>query len=102
MTTKKELGDVLVTQQQLKLKSVVEIDIYKKVNLTLDTLYQDAIKLEKMVNDLPKEQAKRATEIANVLMPMSEKIERNCSPLEGILPDSNWPLPSYSDMLFVY
>lgn len=98
---KKELAEMINLQKTLKIESTVEMDVFKKVNLTLETLYEDTRNLSNMVSELSHDEAKRAKAIAETLMPLSVQISQFCSHLESIMPDSKWPLPTYFDMLFV-
>ncbi len=98
---KKELGDIILMQKQLKIESTVEMDIFKKLNLTVETLYEDARNLTNQVKELPHDESARARMIAETLMPMSEQLSLFCEQLEALIPDSKWPLPTYFDMLFL-
>lgn len=101
MEYKKELADMLTLQKNLKVESTVEMDIFKKINLFLESLYEETRNLNNLVNELPHNEANRAQMIAQTLMPVSEQIAAYCSQLEAIMPDTKWPLPTYFDMLFV-
>lgn len=101
MGYKKDLAEMLTLQKNLKVESTVEIDIFKKVNLYLESLYEETRNLTNLVNELSHDEVKRARSIAEVLMPVSQQIAVYCAHLEAIMPDSKWPLPTYFDMLFV-
>jgi glutamine synthetase len=42
-----------------------------------------------------------AKKIAMELMPQSFKVAELCNKIEEIIPDENWPLPKFYDMLFI-
>ncbi|EQC52130.1 hypothetical protein, partial [Bacteriovorax sp. DB6_IX] len=98
---KKEIADVVLAQKELKVESTVEMDVYKKVNLMLESLYEDTRNLANMVKTLPENEEERAKEIANSLMPLSEQIAKFIGEVEVHMPNEQWPLPSYFDMLFL-
>ena len=77
------------------------MDIYKKLNLTTETLFEDNRNLQNAIKALPEDEAERALKIAHELMPMSENIAELCGKVEALLPNKSWPLPTYYDMLFI-
>jgi glutamine synthetase len=42
-----------------------------------------------------------SVKIAKELMPICEEISKLCNQVEEIVPEDNWPLPKYYDMLFI-
>jgi glutamine synthetase len=98
---KKEVAEVIKLQKELKIESTVETDVYKKVNLMLETLYEDTRNLSNMVKALPENEEERAKQIADTLMPLSEQIAHFVAEVEIHMPNEQWPLPSLYDMLFV-
>ncbi len=42
-----------------------------------------------------------AKKIATELMPKSVKIAQLCNKIEEIVPDNQWPIPKFFDMLFI-
>lgn len=101
LSYKKQLSDVILNLKQLKIESTVEIDIFKKLNLILETLYEDTRNLGNMMKTLPEDEEEKARQIAEQLMPMSEQIAGFSAQIESILPEAEWPLPTYFDMLFL-
>ena len=39
--------------------------------------------------------------VASEIRPMLEQVRRHCDALEKLVPDADWPLPTYSEMLFI-
>ena len=98
---KKDVAEVLKLQKELKIESTVEIDVYKKINLLLETLYEDSRNLANMLKALPEDEPERSRQIAQQLMPLSEQIATFVGQLETHMPTEQWPLPSLYDMLFL-
>jgi len=98
---KKEIGEVIALQKDLKVESTVEMDVYKKVNLMLESLYEDTRNLSNLLKTLPEDEEQRAKEISSSLMPLSEQIAQFVAEVEIHMPNEQWPLPSYFDMLFL-
>jgi glutamine synthetase type III len=44
---------------------------------------------------------KRSKMIADTLMPLSTEIADLCGELEEVIPEAEWTLPTYQDMLFL-
>lgn len=42
-----------------------------------------------------------ADKVAKELMPLSEQIATACNALEELIPDNDWPIPTFYDMLFI-
>ncbi len=101
LSFKREVAAVIKDQKELKIDSRVEMDLYKKVNMTLETIYEDTRNLTNSLESLTDNDGDRATKIANELMPLSEKIANNCAVLEGLLPSRLWSIPTYFEMLFI-
>ncbi len=98
---KKEVATVIKDQKELKIDSRVETELYKKLTMTLETVYEDTRNLHNSIEGLPDDEGVKAKKIADELMPLSEKIATNCAIIEGLLPDRLWSIPTYFDMLFL-
>ena len=71
----------------------------KKLQEVTDLISCTLASLEK----LEKEEKKELTteKVRDSLIPLMEEIRLNSDALEGILPDELWPIPKYSEMLFL-
>ena len=99
---KEQLSTIIVNQKNSGLESSVEIEIYKKLNFSLETLYNNVNNLKNHVEKLHSSGPQNAAEtIANDLLPLSESIADNCNTIEEIVPSDLWNLPKYYDMLYL-
>ncbi len=98
---KNEVARVIKDQRDLKIDSRVEEDLFKKINMALESVYEDSRNLRNGLDSLPQDEELKAKKIADELMPLSEKIAHQCGVIEGLLPDRIWSLPTYFDMLFL-
>ncbi len=98
---KTEIAKVIKDQKELKIDSRVEEDLFKKVNMALESVYEDSRNLRNGLESLPEDEVLKAKKIADELMPLSEKIANQCGTIESLLPDRLWSLPTYFDMLFL-
>ncbi|EQC47814.1 glutamine synthetase type III N-terminal domain protein [Bacteriovorax sp. BSW11_IV] len=98
---KKELGSVIKEQKNLGFQSNVETDLYKEINLSLESLYENARNLKNMINELPEDIDERAKKIAHELMPVCFAMAEYCNQIECLMPEGLWELPSFFDMLYL-
>jgi glutamine synthetase len=98
---KEKLGSVLWHQKQIGLESSAEMDIMKRLTFAVEDLYSRVTSLKNTLETLDHTPHKRATTIANDLMPVCEAVAVHCRQIESIVPDDMWRLPKYYDMLFV-
>jgi len=70
--------------------------LIKDLNDQLSDLHTRMEKAEE-IEDLPK----KAKYFSDKIVPILETVRIPADALEGILPDSDWPLPKYSEMLFI-
>jgi len=98
---KKELGEVISRQKSINLECSVEIEIYKKLNFAMESLYANTCNLSTALEGLKGTTEEISDRIANDLFPQSEVIANFCAELEGLVPDDFWTLPKYQEMLFL-
>lgn len=80
-----------------------EIDILKKVSSKIAILIENVEKIEKLLNKAEKieNEPKKAKFLADKLVDFLEEARKPADDLELLLPDAIWPLPKYSEMLFI-
>ncbi|CAM9901281.1 unnamed protein product [Chrysoparadoxa australica] len=98
---KQKLGNVIKMQKDISFDSSVEAGIYKKINYTTETLFNRVENLNNGLKELPEDGQKKSKMIADTLMPLATEIATLCGELEDGLPESEWTLPTYQDMLFL-
>jgi glutamine synthetase len=98
---KQELGEVISRQKSINLECSVEIEIYKKLNFALESLYANTCNLNISLEGLEGSTEEISDRIANDLFPQSEVIANFCAELEALIPDNLWTLPKYHEMLFL-
>ncbi len=94
----KDLGDVIPTTA---LKT--ETDILKSVSEKISELSVGLDEIKKILSEAGKihDEPKKAKFIADKLVDAINDIRIPADKLEGIIPDDLWPLPKYSEMLFI-
>ncbi|RLA65392.1 MAG: glutamine synthetase type III [Epsilonproteobacteria bacterium] len=98
---KLRLAQIITAGKSNGLESSVETDIYKRINMIIENLYDSSRELDRALEALDEDIEKRANALANNLLPLSEKVADNCNALEEMVPDDLWQLPKYYDMLFL-
>lgn len=98
---KSKLADLLTKQKAIGVESSTEMELYKRVNYALESLYNMNRNLMNEVNELPEDGQKKANKIAHELMGISEEVAKFANELEEVVPDDMWDLPKYYDMLFL-
>lgn len=98
---KAKLAGIIKDQKTIGLESSVEIEIYKRLNIVVENLFDSARQLKTAVEALNSNSEDRATEIAAKVMPLSKKVAAACNALEEMTPDEMWRLPKFYDMLFL-
>lgn len=99
---KKELGLIIKNQKDIGLPSTVEIELYKKVNFALESLYSAKSNMKSRINEIKsKSEIEQANDFAKEILPISETIAAHCNELEELVPNNLWSLPTYYDMLFL-
>ena len=94
----KALGDVINAKAMKP-----EIDLLKKVTDKIAALNSGLEKIEKIQVEAGKihDEVKKAKLIADKLVDALNEVRNPADELEGIVPDDLWPLPKYSEMLFI-
>lgn len=96
---KLKLSQVIINQKNAGLECSVEVELYKKLNFSLETLGSQLNTFKNGLEGLDHDEQKRAQEIAEKLFPLSEELGEICADLEGLMPDNAWALPKYYEML---
>tara|TARA_R110002072_G_scaffold276051_1_gene437451 strand:+ start:194920 stop:197106 length:2187 start_codon:yes stop_codon:yes gene_type:complete len=98
---KVKLSEVIKNQKDSGFESSVEKELYKRINFSTETLYARVDNMRNSLKSLPEDEQKKAKVIAGTLLPLSEEIAQYCNELEEMIPDDQWTLPKYYDMLFL-
>jgi glutamine synthetase len=101
MDYKKKLGEVIKLQKDIGLESSVEVELYKKMNFAVETLYSNLTTFKNTMQNMPEDEKLKSEEIANSIYPMSEQVAKACSDIEDLVPNDLWQLPTYYEMLFL-
>ncbi len=96
-----KLAEVIKNQKAINIESTAELEIYKRLNYSMESLYKVNLNLKYGYDELKGEEIEKAHIIANELMPISEEVARFCNEIEEIIPDSKWTLPKFFDLLFI-
>ena len=94
----KKLDDVIPAKAQK-----AEIDLLKTVSEKISDLTSGLEKIEKILKKAGKihDEVKKAKSLSDELVDALNDIRVPADELEGIIPDDLWPLPKYSEMLFI-
>ncbi|PIR35290.1 MAG: glutamine synthetase type III [Bdellovibrio sp. CG11_big_fil_rev_8_21_14_0_20_39_38] len=98
---KLKLGDVLTKQKAIGVESSTELDLYKRVNYALESLYDSNRNMMNELSALPEDNQKKAHKIAHDLVGKLDEVAKFANELEEVIPDDMWDLPKYYDMLFL-
>lgn len=81
----------------------LELELLKDLSSLSKTLYELTVNMNSTLEELHHKHDEEtvAKKIAMELMPQSVKIADLCNQIEEIVPDENWPVPKYYDMLFI-
>lgn len=85
------------------IKSTSQKKLLTEVAGEIDGLYDALEKLEKVTTkaeDIHDEQ-KKTNFIAGSVIPVMDEVRGHCDKLEDLVPDSEWPLPKYRELLFL-
>ena len=94
----RDLGDIIsgdAHQGEIQLLQKVT-SLIKDLNDQLSDLHAKMEKAEAIEDD-----SKKAKYFSDEIVPALETVRIPADALEAILPDSDWPLPKYSEMLFI-
>ena len=80
----------------------VEAEHLKQLANVIKDLHEDTLLLHNNLEDAHRlDEEALAMKIAQDFMPASFKIAELCNQIEEIVPDEEWPVPKYFDMLFI-
>lgn len=81
----------------------LEMELLKDLASLSKSLYEQTVNLNTTLDDLHHklDEETFSKKIASELMPLSFKIADICNQIEEIVPDANWPVPKFFDMLFI-
>ena len=94
----KDLDDVIPVAAQK-----IETDLLKIVSEKINELADGLGEIKKFLSEAGKihDEPKKAKFIADKLVDALNEVRVPADELEGIIPDDLWPLPKYSEMLFI-
>jgi glutamine synthetase len=74
-----------------------------KVAGHIESLSKDLAKLDKKTEKAGSEhdEQKKAEYITNSVIPVMNSVREHCDALEELVPDQDWPLPKYRELLFI-
>lgn len=100
---KAQLAESIKKQKDCGADSSLELELLKDLSNYSKSLYEQTINLSTTLDDLHHrlDEETFAKKIALELMPQSVKIAELCNQIEEIIPDENWPVPKFYDMLFI-
>ena len=98
---KKELADVIQGEQHIGLSTEGEAALYRELHQASFELHRHTKILKDKLDRLPPDPSERSHKIAEELLPTSESIANCCNEIERLVPQDLWPLPTYTDMLFL-
>lgn len=97
------LAESIKKQKDAGADSSLELELLKDLASLSKSLYEQTSLLNNTLDELHQKNDEEtiAKKIAAELMPLSVKIAETCNQIEEIVPDENWPLPKFYDMLFI-
>lgn len=99
---KSQLAESIKKHKEIGADSSLEMELLKDLGNLSKSLYEQTIN---MCNNLDSfhngNEETLARKIASEIMPQSVKVAELCNLIEEIVPDDNWPVPKYYDMLFI-
>jgi glutamine synthetase len=100
---KARLAESIKKQKDIGTDSSIELDLLKDLSSHTKVLHENVLSLMGQMEHLHSttDEETFSKKIATDLMPLSVKIADLCNKIEEIVPDSEWPLPKFYDMLFI-
>lgn len=100
---KAQLAESIKKQKDCGADSSLELELLKDLATLSMSLYSQTISMSTTLDEMHHklDEESFAKKIAMELMPASVKIADLCNKIEEIIPDENWPLPKFYDMLFI-
>ncbi|MCM2349118.1 MAG: glutamine synthetase III [Bacteriovoracaceae bacterium] len=99
---KAQLAESIKKQKDAGVDASLELELLKDLANLSKTLYEQTVNMANNLEAYHKhDEETLAKKIAQELMPLSVKVADLCNKIEEIVPDENWPVPKYYDMLFI-
>ena len=98
----KELADSAAVKNGLGVDVSYETDIVKSIGKLTASIYKKVQSLEKAIIDVKSVEEADASAVyyKEKVIPVMSELRVNVDELEGLVPASEWPVPSYGDLLF--
>lgn len=98
----KELADSAAVKTGLGVDVSYETDIVKNIGKLTASIYKKVQSLEKAIVDVKSVEEADASAVyyKEKVIPVMSELRVNVDELEGLVPASEWPVPSYGDLLF--
>ena len=98
----KELADSVTVKSSIGVDSTYEADVAKNAGKLTAGIYSKLQSLEKEIYKAKEisEADKAAAFYKDNVIPVMNELRANVDELEGYVPSSEWPVPSYGDLLF--
>jgi glutamine synthetase len=90
-------------QKEIGMDHSVELELLKDLTTLTKDLYEQTVIMNSTMDELhhKNDEEHFAMKLASDLMPLSVRIADICNQIEEIVPDENWPVPKFFDMLFL-
>lgn len=100
---KAQLAESIKKQKDCGADSSLETELLKDLATLSKSLYEQTVNLNSILDELHHklDEESFAKKIAADLMLQSVKIADLCNKIEEIVPEENWPMPKFFDMLFI-
>lgn len=99
---KAHLAESIKKQKDAGADSSLELELLKDLANLSKTLYEQTVNMVNNLDAIHKNDEETvAKKIATELMPLTVKVAELCNKIEEIIPDENWPVPKFYDMLFI-
>lgn len=98
------LANTIRAQKEAGADASLETELLKDLSSLAKSLYEQTVNLDTTLDEMHEKYDHEtiAKKIANELMPLSVQIATMCNQIEEIVPDENWPVPKFFDMLFIH
>lgn len=99
---KSQLAESIKKHKEVGADASLEMELLKDLGNLSKSLYEQTINMSNHLESLHNgDEETMARKIAQEIMPQSVKVAELCNRIEEIVPDENWPVPKYYDMLFI-
>lgn len=98
------LANNIAKQKEVGADYGLESELLKDLSSLSKWLYEQTQVLTSTMEEMHKnlDEESYAKKIATELMPLSVQLADMCNQIEEIVPDQNWPVPKFFDMLFIH